>query len=253
MQLEKGFGKVLIIRDINRLAKGGYSSEALGELTSFVQAYSGRMAIVLTRPSEPVDELLAERHELGTMCPDRITFQDLSPQDCLNLLNDDIFLASRRDPGGKHHWKLTEGMAMSCIKVLFHEFRDTGAAMRKIVSGETQETPEPQSGADVTQPTQATIEATSEPKRMVQATHQVENVAKAAISTSEASKLTEEQIKKRDSNQKDAEREKQAVQKAIKRMSKCEQRFDWDRVARGYRCQGGTHFVSDAEVADAMR
>ncbi|KAJ4181640.1 hypothetical protein NW755_010909 [Fusarium falciforme] len=167
--------------------------------------------------------------------------------------DDDIFLASRRDPGGKHHWKLTEGMAMSCIKVLFHEFRDTGATVRKIVSGENQETPEPQSGADVTQPTQAMIEATSEPKRMVQATHQVENVAKAAISTSEASKLTEEQIKKRDSNQKDAEREKQAVQKAIKRMSKCEQRFDWDRVARGYRCQGGTHFVSDAEVADAMR
>lgn len=87
MQLEKGFGNVLIIRDIHRLAKGGYSSEALDELTSFVQAYSGRMAIVLTRPSEPVDELLAERHELGTMFPDRITFQDLSPQDCLNLLD----------------------------------------------------------------------------------------------------------------------------------------------------------------------
>ena len=75
IQLEKGLGKV-IIRDIHQLATGGYSSEALNALTLFVRAYSGIMAIVLTGPSEPVDELLADRHELGSMFPD-----------CLNLLD----------------------------------------------------------------------------------------------------------------------------------------------------------------------
>jgi len=86
IQLEKGLGKVIIC-DIHQLATGGYSSEALNALTLFVRAYSGIMAIVLTWPSEPVDELLADRHELGSMFPDRITFQDLSPRDCLNLLD----------------------------------------------------------------------------------------------------------------------------------------------------------------------
>lgn len=340
MQLEKGLGKVLVIRDIHRLAKGGYSSEALDELTSFVRTYSGRMAIILTGLSEPVDELMAERFELGTLFPDRITFQDLSPRDCLNLLDREIqreepaaetpffvskaatekfqnamsiltmfegwgnaslvtlvktrmiqkgdaeqpefFLAPQRDPGVR--WKLTENTAMSCLKEVFHGIRNTGAAVRKIVpepasnTGETQKPPEPQSGTDVSQPTQAMMEATSAPKKVIKATHQVEAVvkdhskptgsqgpgekesklrdktaAKAATSTSKVSKLTEKQVKQRDENKQDSNREELSAQEAIRQMGQCVAGYDWNRVSGGYQCKGGNHFLSDADIADASR
>ncbi|SPO04115.1 related to stage V sporulation protein K [Cephalotrichum gorgonifer] len=303
-QLERGFGKVLIIRDIHQLAKGGYSSEALDELASFVRASSERMVIVLTGLSAPVNELLAHRPDLGAMFPNRITFQDLSPRDCLNLLDrlihadeptaetpffkssdaterfqkamsiltvfegwgnaslvtvintrmikkgyDELHLATTRDPGGQHVWKLTEEMAMSCLEAMLHETHDTAAAVKKIVSeppasntctGETQEIPEPQ-------PTQAMMEATSAPKRKVQATHRVEIVVK------DDSKFTENLIKQRDESQKDSERQNQSVQEALKRMGKCGGGLDWDKVPGGYKCRAGACFVSDAAVADAIR
>lgn len=319
MLLEKGFGKVLVIHDFHRLAKGGYSGEALDELTSFVRTYSGRMAIILTGLSEPIDELMTERYELGSMFPERITFQDLSPRDCLKLLDREIrregptaetpffdseaaeerfqkamsiltmfegwgnvslvtfvrnrmlqtgdaelFLATQREPGRKHHWKLTEKMAMSCLKDVFHGIRNTGAAVRKTVSepasntGEIKKAPEPQSGTDVTQPTQSTMEATSTPKRVVQATHQVENVVKDQSKPTgsqgpgeKESKLLEKTAAKAATST--SNREELSVQEAIMKIGQCEQGYDWDRVSGGYRCKGGSHFLSDAEIADASR
>ncbi|KAK0673404.1 P-loop containing nucleoside triphosphate hydrolase protein [Cercophora samala] len=269
MQLEQGFGKVLIIRDNDRLARGGYSSEALDEITSFVRAFSGRMAIVLIGPSEAVEGLLAGRHELGSLFPDRITFEDLSPRDCLKILDKQIkdlepmartpfftsqsatgrfekavsiismfegwgnaplakfiktrmiqkadtelFLASSRDPTRKHTWKLTEEMPMSCLRVLFHDIRNTGAAIRKVSSepsGDLAESPNPpgdptpQPDASGTNPTEATSES--------------------SFGTQAG---------------------------AIRWLGKCEEGFDWDRVDGGWVCQGGSHFLSDADVAAAM-
>ncbi|CZS74940.1 unnamed protein product [Fusarium graminearum] len=327
--LESGFGRVLIIRDIHLIAKGGYSSEALDELTSFVRTYSGRMAIILTGPSEPVDDLLSDRHELGTMFPDRIIFRDLTPLESLNLLHrliqatvpgaqtpffasqtatemfekaisiltmfegrgnaslartlsirmvqkgdHELLLAASRDPGRTYHWKLTEGAAMSCIRFMFEETRRNGVPVRKIVPEPASEDRAAPEGTDITQPTQATIEATSEPKRVVHARHQVENVskdnpnpagdkdpkpkesglqdkptAKEAASTSNVTRVTEDQIRQQDKDLEESERENQSVQEAIKRMGKCENNYDWDRVAGGYKCRGGYHFVTDAEVA----
>jgi len=125
---------------------------------------------------------------------------------------------------------------MSCFRALFHEIRNTGAAVRKTVSepagnsGETQESARPQTGPELSHLTQATSEATAAPKRVVQAIHQVEHVAKegseptgdqgpgekefklrdktevkSATSTLEASKVAEDQARQEDKNQKNSE------------------------------------------------
>ena len=146
-------------------------------------------------------DLLAECYELGSLFPDRIAFEDLSPRDCLKILDKQVkdaeptartpfftsqaaterfekaisiismlegwgnaplvkyingrmiqkadsehFLAGSRDPTRKHTWKLTEEMAMSCLRVLFHDIRNTGAAIRKVSSepsGNVAESPNP--------------------------------------------------------------------------------------------------------------
>ncbi|KAK4205525.1 P-loop containing nucleoside triphosphate hydrolase protein [Triangularia verruculosa] len=248
LELEKGFGKLLIVHDIHLLARTRYSSEALDELTSFIGLHSRRMAIVITGLSEPVEELLAQRYALGIMFPDRITFQDLSPQDCLNLLDrlihdleseaktpfftsqaaterfqkaisiitmlegpknaplimmirnrmiqkgTDFNLARTQDPGEERGWKLTEDIAMSCLKTLFYEIFSTCAPMKRNASVNKTETY---------------------------------------------------------SNQKDPETVGK-VKGILRRTGQCEQGYDWEKVDGGYRCQGGSHFMSDAAVADVL-
>ncbi|KAJ2978133.1 hypothetical protein NUW58_g7590 [Xylaria curta] len=98
VQLERGLGKVLVIQDLHRLSKGGFSGEALDELSSFLRIYSGRMAVILTGPKEPLNDLLRERPELSSSFQDRITFNNLSPRDCLTLLDRQIHVT---EPGGE--------------------------------------------------------------------------------------------------------------------------------------------------------
>ncbi|KAK0654955.1 hypothetical protein B0T16DRAFT_395924, partial [Cercophora newfieldiana] len=290
------------------------------------------MAIVLVGDPEALKSLLAERHELGSLFPDRITFEDLSPRDCLKMLDKQMkdakptamtpfftsqaatkrfekaisilsmfegwgnaplvkfiktrmlqkadnehFLAGSRDPTRKHTWKLTEEMAMSCLRTLFRDIRNTRAAIKKVSSepsGNATEPrnpagdPTPQPGPSGTNPTEATSETASEPKRVVHATQQLQKVAKETSSpTSEegsktlekkttqqaaAKKSDEKRIEKRDKNEKIDEEKNRSAQEAIKQLGKCEQGFDWDEADGGWVCQGGSHFLSDAEVAAAM-
>lgn len=56
-------------------------------------------------------------------------------------------------------------------------------------------------------------------------------------------RLTAEQKKK-------AEEEK--IQKALQQMGRCVLGFAWVREGEGYRCEGGSHYVSDAQLAERM-
>ncbi|KAJ8128845.1 hypothetical protein O1611_g4788 [Lasiodiplodia mahajangana] len=97
-QLKRGLGKVLIIQDLHRLSRGGFSDEALDELTSFLGINSGKMAVILTGPKEPLNDLLRGRPALSTFFQDRITFDNLSPRECTVLLAQYI---NNTEPGGE--------------------------------------------------------------------------------------------------------------------------------------------------------
>ncbi|KAI0550579.1 P-loop containing nucleoside triphosphate hydrolase protein [Xylaria curta] len=43
-------------------------------------------------------------------------------------------------------------------------------------------------------------------------------------------------------------RQKEKIQKVLRKMGRCKYGFAWRHVGGGYRCEGGAHFVSDAEV-----
>eukprot|EP00698_Gefionella_okellyi_P004376 TRINITY_DN14046_c0_g1_i1.p1 TRINITY_DN14046_c0_g1~~TRINITY_DN14046_c0_g1_i1.p1 ORF type:complete len:1528 (+),score=457.91 TRINITY_DN14046_c0_g1_i1:247-4584(+) len=50
-----------------------------------------------------------------------------------------------------------------------------------------------------------------------------------------------------------AEQQRQKTQQALRQMSSCEAGFSWIKVAGGYRCAGGSHHISDADLDRYMR
>ncbi|KAI1352375.1 hypothetical protein F5Y01DRAFT_279959 [Xylaria sp. FL0043] len=122
------------------------------------------MVVILTGPKEPLDNLLRERMDLLTSFQDRIDFNNLSPRECLTLLDRKInniepgadthdvkrlatnmvrvadaeFAQLRvREPGRKHEWILTEKMALACFKARFNDFKMDGGALAKVAVEET--------------------------------------------------------------------------------------------------------------------
>ncbi|KAL6832828.1 P-loop containing nucleoside triphosphate hydrolase protein [Trichoderma camerunense] len=46
--------------------------------------------------------------------------------------------------------------------------------------------------------------------------------------------------------------EEEKIQKALQEMGRCEYGFAWVREGEGYRCEGGSHYVSDAQLAERL-
>ncbi|KAK4078312.1 uncharacterized protein Triagg1_3328 [Trichoderma aggressivum f. europaeum] len=87
-KLQEGLGRVLIIDEANRLINGSYASEAVDELLSFLAnpSNTGNMIIILVGLTAEMDKLLSQYPVLSNFFPDEITFENISPDDCIKLL-----------------------------------------------------------------------------------------------------------------------------------------------------------------------
>jgi len=56
------------------------------------------------------------------------------------------------------------------------------------------------------------------------------------------------QQREAEERRREEERKKQAIQEALRRISPCPAGFQWYKCGTGWRCGGGSHFVSDAEL-----
>ena len=70
----------------------------------------------------------------------------------------------------------------------------------------------------------------------------VKNQASAGI----RAKKAEEAARKRA----EEEKKRQAIQEKLKQISPCPAGFAWHKVGGGWRCAGGSHFVSDRKLND---
>lgn len=272
-ELQRGIGKVLVVDGIHRLAKGGYTAEALDELVYFVQEHSRRMVVVLTGQTQAIDGLMRDRRDLAALFPNEIVFNNIDARECLALLDQELqrdgvqspFFASEETEKRFHKavgllsafpcwsnakdvqqlacrmlqmipdeiWskssqdepRIPEGIAMECIREMFQTKRSRA---RKYVDTDInpQQSAKPkQAGSPGCDPTvsQVAHEATADKRH--ESNHQ---------------DTYQQQHKAKDKSR--------SVQEVLRGMAPCQEGYDWVREGNGYRCKGGSHVISDAEI-----
>jgi hypothetical protein len=96
-QLRQGIGKFLVIQNLHDLSKGGFSANTLRALTSFLDTNVTRMAVILTGPKVPLNNLLRENPDLGRHFPNHVFFHSLALRECITLL---CHYIDKTEPGG---------------------------------------------------------------------------------------------------------------------------------------------------------
>ncbi|KAM6481008.1 P-loop containing nucleoside triphosphate hydrolase protein [Trichoderma sp. SZMC 28011] len=87
-KLQEGLGRVLVINESGRLMSGSFAAEAVEELLHFLTNPSneGKMVVILTGLTADMNKLLAQYPTLSGLFPDEITFEAISPDDCIKML-----------------------------------------------------------------------------------------------------------------------------------------------------------------------
>lgn len=91
-QLERGLGKVLFIDEAYRLGQGGFAQEAMDELVDNMtkSKFAGKMIIILAGYDNDMNNLLRVNEGLSSRFADEISFPSLSPDLCLQLLEQSL-------------------------------------------------------------------------------------------------------------------------------------------------------------------
>jgi hypothetical protein len=85
---DKALGKVLFIDEAYRLSQGHFAKEAMDELVGILtqDRYRGKLLVILAGYDQEINDLLAVNTGLSSRFPENITFPNLSPDHCLEVL-----------------------------------------------------------------------------------------------------------------------------------------------------------------------
>lgn len=91
-QLEKALGKVLFIDEAYRLATGDFAREAMDELVDQLTKpqFKGKLIVILAGYDQDINGLIAGNPGLSSRFPEEIVFRNMSTEDCLKLLEQEL-------------------------------------------------------------------------------------------------------------------------------------------------------------------
>ncbi|KAL7904629.1 P-loop containing nucleoside triphosphate hydrolase protein [Trichoderma velutinum] len=284
-QFEKGLGGVLFIDHAHQLNQGGYGTEAINEFVRLLQKYSGKIVIILAGPSEEMESLMAKAHGLDSSFFKEIIFQKLTPQECMGFLRTILSQNGINDCFSKNqaiqhiftnqfeilsnltHWKnasdvksLSQWMVIDALtnwipqgqgstgpslsitqaNLYFQKMFDKKTAMQMSDPNNIVELFRQADSAHMAngfQMSENKCETNSEATFNTQAVHTATDMRVSVDIEKTAHLAYDEQWDK-----------VKSVQQTLKKMGQCEAGFDWVREGSGYRCKGGSHYVTDAQI-----
>lgn len=91
-QLDKALGKVLFVDEAYRLSEGHFATEAINELVDSLTKlkYKGKIVVILAGYAEQINHLISVNPGLSSRFPEEITFKNMTPKSCLQLLDSTI-------------------------------------------------------------------------------------------------------------------------------------------------------------------
>lgn len=91
-QLDKALGKILFVDEAYRLSEGNFATEAINELVDSLTkpTYNGKIVVILAGYAEQINHLIAVNPGLSSRFPEEITFENMSTENCLQLLETTI-------------------------------------------------------------------------------------------------------------------------------------------------------------------
>ena len=89
---EKALGKVLFIDEAYRLSEGHYAKEAMDEIVGLMthERFMNKLVIILAGYDHQMNELLAVNPGLSSRFSEEIAFQNMSSEQCLELLDKEL-------------------------------------------------------------------------------------------------------------------------------------------------------------------
>ena len=89
---EKALGKVLFIDEAYRLSEGHFAKEAMDEIVGLMthERFMNKLVIILAGYDHQMNELLAVNPGLSSRFSEEINFQNMSSEQCLELLDKDL-------------------------------------------------------------------------------------------------------------------------------------------------------------------
>lgn len=112
-QLDKALGKVLFIDEAYRLAEGHFATEAINELVDQLTKpkYMYKLIVVLAGYSQEINKLISINPGLSSRFPEEINFKNMSPVQCLEILErtiqkKNIQTPALTDPNSQIHGRM---------------------------------------------------------------------------------------------------------------------------------------------------
>lgn len=86
--LEKALGKVLFVDEAYRLGEGSFATEAINELTDQLTKpmFTDKLIVILAGYDKGINRLITVNPGLSSRFPEEIIFKNMSPQQCLEVL-----------------------------------------------------------------------------------------------------------------------------------------------------------------------
>ena len=139
--LDRAVGKVLLVEEAHRMADGEVGPEALDELAQLLPKYAQRAVVILTGPSQELDQLLSNRHSLSSVFQEEVAFKNRTPRECLRLLDrrlqEEKIGGNReflRDPQCPDYVEFTRAFQMLMLYPCWGNARDIHVLARWMVS-----------------------------------------------------------------------------------------------------------------------
>ncbi|KAL7924178.1 P-loop containing nucleoside triphosphate hydrolase protein [Trichoderma austrokoningii] len=311
-KLQSALGRVLVISQSSRLIGGSFAAEAVEELQHFLlnPSNTGRMVIILTGLMTDMNKLLAQYPTLASLFPEEITFEAISPDDCIKILlqelessgigfkmnplidsssedyckvrTDRVLASSNSDRHSKGRMYEVEQQAIAPPQTSQDIYNDMRQTMEKNIGLNTGMFHQPSMHYKTwIQPDTSTAQKADNPTMDGDKDHQSlprvsdtdwqnlcqkkrEQVLRNQVQTAKIQVLERqlnsfeekgdqsdiERFRKRLTEAQKKKLEEEKIQRLLQDMGRCEYGFTWIREGEGYRCEGGSHYVSDKELLE---